>query len=558
MTKRIFRSIFSVALLVLLASLVIIFGILYSYYSDLQKTQLKAQTELAAKGIETAGEKYLSAIEELESESFRVTWIKEDGTVLFDSDKDPAAMDNHLERAEIKQALATGYGESSRYSTTQMERVLYSAKKLPDGSIIRLAVSQLTVLNLTMSMLQPVLIIIVVAVVLSLALASGVSKKIVEPLNRLNLDSPAANKGYEELMPLLRRLSNQQAQLTRQSADLRRKQDEFDTATKCMNEGLVLLNEAGNVVSVNRSAMRVLGAGEEIVGQNISAFPDAFKMNELLEAVKNNENAEGKAELNNLVYQLSLSPVRSGDTAAGYALLIHNITEKDKAEQMRREFTANVSHELKTPLHSISGCAELIASGMVKPEDIKGFASQIYSEAGRMIRLVDDIIKLSRLDEGANTMQKTDVDLYSLASDTVESLQSEAKGVGVKLTITGESAVINGIPQLLSGIIYNLCDNAIKYNRKNGAVSVNVKDSASEAVLTVSDTGIGIPSEYQERVFERFFRIDKSHSKEVGGTGLGLSIVKHSAKYHNARIELHSAVNIGTTVIVHFPKIPPK
>lgn len=554
MTKRIFRSIFSVAMLVLLASLVIIFGILYGYYSDLQKTQLRAQTELAAKGMEAAGEKYLNTIEAIETDSFRITWIMSDGTVLFDSEKDPAELENHIERAEIKQALATGYGESSRYSTTQMERVLYSAKKLPDGTVIRLSVSQLTVLNLTMSMLQPVLVIIVIAVILSLVLASGVSKKIVEPLNRLNLDFPASNKGYEELMPLLRRLSNQQAQLTLQGAELRRRQDEFDTATKCMNEGLVLLNEAGEIVSVNRAAMRFLGTDKAISGQNISAFPEEFRMSDLLESVKTEGNAEGKAELNNLVYQLSLSPVRSGDTQAGYALLIHNITEKDKAEQMRREFTANVSHELKTPLHSISGCAELIAGGMVKPEDIKGFAEQIYSEAGRMITLVDDIIKLSRLDEGVNNMQKTDVDLYALAKDTVESLKNEAKSAGIKLTLTGESAEISGIPQLLSGIIYNLCDNAIKYNRENGGVSVNVKNTDTEALLTVADTGIGIPAEHQERVFERFFRIDKSHSKEVGGTGLGLSIVKHSAKYHNARIELHSAVNIGTTIIVHFPK----
>ncbi len=551
MTKRIFRSIFTVAMLVLISSLVIIFGILYGYYSDLQKTQLKSQTELAAKGVEAAGEKYFDA---LDAESFRITWIKDDGTVLFDSEGTPSEMENHLERAEIKQALATGYGESSRYSTTQMERVLYSAKRLSDGTVIRLSVTQLTVLNLIMSILQPILIIVFVAVVLSISLASGVSKKIVEPLNRLDLDAPAANKGYEEIMPLLRRLSNQQSQLTRQSAELRRKQDEFDTATKCMNEGLVLINETGEIVSVNRAALRCFGTDTELVGKNISALPPEAGLDKLLEKVKQDGNAEGKAEIHNLVYELSLSPVRSGDVDAGYALLIHDITEKDKAEQMRREFTANVSHELKTPLHSISGCAELIAGGMVKPEDIKDFASQIYSEAGRMIRLVDDIIKLSRLDEGVNTMQKTDVDLYALASDVVESLKNEAKAVNVKLSLTGESSVISGIPQLLSGIIFNLCDNAIKYNRKNGSVSINVKDSGNETVLTVSDTGIGIPAEHQERVFERFYRIDKSHSKEVGGTGLGLSIVKHSAKFHNARIELHSAVNIGTTIKVHFPK----
>lgn len=551
MTKRIFRSIFTVAMLVLISSLVIIFGILYGYYSDLQKTQLKSQTELAAKGVEAAGEKYFDA---LDAESFRITWIKDDGTVLFDSEGTPSEMENHLERAEIKQALATGYGESSRYSTTQMERVLYSAKRLSDGTVIRLSVTQLTVLNLIMSMLQPILIIVFIAIVLSISLASGVSKKIVEPLNRLDLDAPAANKGYEEIMPLLRRLSNQQAQLTRQSAELRRKQDEFDTATKCMNEGLVLINETGEIVSVNRAALQCFGTDTELVGKNISVLPPEAGLDKLLEKVKQNGNAEGKAEIHNLVYELSLSSVRSGDVDAGYALLIHDITEKDKAEQMRREFTANVSHELKTPLHSISGCAELIAGGMVKPEDIKDFASQIYSEAGRMIRLVDDIIKLSRLDEGVNTMQKTDVDLYALASDVVESLKNEAKAVNVKLSLTGESSVISGIPQLLSGIIFNLCDNAIKYNRKNGSVSINVKDSGNETVLTVSDTGIGIPAEHQERVFERFYRIDKSHSKEVGGTGLGLSIVKHSAKFHNARIELHSAVNIGTTIKVHFPK----
>jgi two-component system phosphate regulon sensor histidine kinase PhoR len=436
MTKRIFRSIFVVAISVFLSSLVLFLGVLYSYFSTVQRVQLRMQTELAAKGVSDEGIAYFDGFEF--DNNLRVTWINADGTVIFDSKSDTSEMENHLEREEIKQAFAQGLGESSRYSLTLMERLLYCAQRLEDGTVLRLSIAQSTIIMLILGMAQPIAIIIAVALILSLVLAFGLSRKIVKPLNELNLDKPMENKGYDEIKPLLRRIESQQRQ-------------------------------------------------------------------------------------------------------------------RDELEQMRREFTANVSHELKTPLHTISGCAELLANGMVKPCDVAKFSTQIYSEAQRMIRLVEDIIKLSHLDEGATDMKREDVDLYAVAEDTVKILSSSAEEAGIQMNLEGEKAVINGIPQLLQGIIYNLCDNAIKYNREGGLVTVSVKNEEHQVQLSVSDTGIGIPIEHQERIFERFYRVDKSHSKKIGGTGLGLSIVKHAARLHNASIKVHSEVGVGTTIVVSFP-----
>jgi len=386
-----------------------------------------------------------------------------------------------------------------------------------------------------------------------IALAHALSRRIVKPLAELDPDAAAWEGEYEELRPLLHHLRNQRVELGRRAAELVRKSDEFRAATDCMNEGMVLFGERGGVISINRAASEILGVDRTAYG-SIGSIERAPEIGELLEKSKRGERAERIIERNNLSYQLNVSPIVSEDSTVGFALLIFDVTERERSEQMRREFTANVSHELKTPLHSISGCAELLVRDMVRPEDVGQFAGQIYAESARMIRLVDDIIKLSRLDEGAEDTGRSEVELYSLAQTVVGELAPEAERAAVTLTLAGGAATLWGIPQMLWMIVYNLCDNAIKYNREGGSVTVTVAAAENEILLSVRDTGIGIPPEHQARVFERFYRVDKSHSKEVGGTGLGLSIVKHAARLHSARVEMESAPGKGTTITLRFPK----
>ena len=550
MTKRIFRSIFFVTLGVFLASVVLFMGVLFEYFTGIQRKQLRMQTTLAAQGVENEGMQYF---EGLETNDFRITWINNDGAVIYDTDTESDSMENHLEREEIKQALETGEGESSRYSVTLMERSFYCAKKLSDGTVLRLSVAQSTLLTLTLGMLQPIIIIFILALILSLVFASRLSKKIVQPLNEINLDDPLKNDCYDELAPLLGRIKSQQRQIARQSDELKRKQQEFEAVTNGMTEGIVLLNSKNDILSINPSAMNLLGVDSSSVGDNIISVNRTPELQELLAKSDEGKRSEKILELCGGKYQVDASPILYDEKIIGTVLLFLDVTEKEKAEQIRREFTANVSHELKTPLHTISGCAELMTNGIAKQEDIPKFASQIYSEAQRMIRLVEDIIKLSHLDEGAEDMKRENVDIYSVASETVDNLIPVAEKSDVDITLEGTSAVINGIPQLISAIIFNLCDNAIKYNKKGGKVLVSVKSEDNKAVLTVSDNGIGISEEDSERIFERFYRVDKSHSKEIGGTGLGLSIVKHAARLHNATIDLQSKLNEGTIITVTFP-----
>ena len=551
MTKRIFRAICLVALAVFLASVTLIMGILYDYFSRVQLDQLRIEAGLAARGVEENGADYFDG---LDTQSYRITWIGADGTVLFDSTSDADVMENHLDREEVKQAIASGYGHSSRYSSTLMERLLYSAQRLNDGSVIRLSITQNSVLTIVLGMIQPVLLVSLVAVILALVLSSRVSKSVVRPLNELNLDEPLNNEGFDELSPLLRRIDSQQRQLKGQALELRQKQDEFLAVTSNMSEGLVLLNAGGTILSINNAALNILGADKSCVGEDILTVNRSLEMQKLLEQAKEGNRSETKLCLSGREYQLDASPIIGGGNTRGVALLLFDITERENAEQLRREFTANVSHELKTPLHSISGCAELMKNGMVRPEDTARFAGQIYSEAQRLIHLVEDIIHLSRLDEGAEDMQRERIDLFALSGSVIDSLGNEAKENKVSLELCGGPAYVWGVRQLVSGMVYNLCDNAIKYNRENGSVKLSVSCEGEYSVLNVSDTGIGIPPEHQSRVFERFYRVDKSHSKEVGGTGLGLSIVKHSAMVHNAKIDLQSTAGKGTSITVRFPK----
>ncbi len=551
MTRRIFRTVFFVAVGVFLASVALFMTVLYDYFSAVGQNQLKMQTELAAQGVQHEGSGYFEA---LETKNYRITWIGTDGKVLYDSASDADEMENHFEREEVKEALAEGYGQSARYSSTLTERYLYSAKRLPDGTVIRMSVTQNSLLVLTLGMLQPIFVIFAVVIVLSVILASRLSKKIVKPLNELNLDEPLNNENYDELSPLLRRIDSQQKEIKRQKRKLERKQSEFDAVIKEMSEGIVLLNSKGVILALNRAAAELLEADTFDAGKDILTVNRRPELTELLRKAQSGEHSEAVMDFKSGIYQLSASPVVSDGKVIGTVLLMFDATEKERNEQIRREFTANVSHELKTPLHAILGSAELMTNGMVKAEDIPAFSGRIYTETQRMIRLVEDIIKLSHLDEGAGDMKREETDLLCIADSVVQSLKPEAEISGVTIELGGEKSVIQGIPQLLESIVYNLCDNAIKYNRRGGSVSVEVKNENEFAVLTVADTGIGIPAEHQQRIFERFYRVDKSHSKEIGGTGLGLSIVKHAARLHGAEIDLKSVVDAGTTVTMNFPK----
>ncbi len=551
MTKRIFRSICLVALTVFLASVILIMGVLYEYFSNALQAQLKMQTLLAAQGVTNEGIAYF---QDLQVKNYRISWIDTEGNVIFDSASDTAEMENHLEREEVREALSSGYGESRRYSATLMERSFYSAQKLDDGTILRLSISQNSILTLLLGMTQPICIIFVIALILSIVLAIQVSKKIVKPLNEIDLDNPLSNEGYDELSPFLRRIDSQQKQLRGQKAELLQKENELNTIIGSMNEGMILLNQKGKIISINPAARKLLDADTDCIGSDMLSLCRNLELQEILTKALHGERGENIIRLHGESYQIDADPITSENIVKGAALFFFNVTEKEKAEQIRREFTANVSHELKTPLHSISGYAELLKNDMVKEHDKIPFAGKIYDETGRMIRLVEDIITLSHLDEGAGDMQRETIDLYTLAERALQSLKPQADSACVALELSGIPAVLNGIPQLLYSIVYNLCDNAIKYNHENGNVMVNIQHKNGTVVLSVEDTGIGIAYEHQERIFERFYRVDKSHSKAVGGTGLGLSIVKHAAKIHNARVEVKSHVGKGTMVIVTFPK----
>ena len=551
MNKRIFRSFCLASLGVMLVSALLFLGILYPYFTNLLRSQLRAQTELAAQGVSHEGADFFT---DLNSADYRITWIQSDGSVLYDSETESAQMDNHLQRTEIQDALADGMGESSRYSSTLMERSFYCAKLLPDGTILRLSVARSSAFQLLLGMLPSILLVLGIALLLSLFFAHRLSRVIVEPLNSLNLEDPLNNEGYDELSPLLRRIDAQQRQIRQQDASLRKAQREFEAVTTGMAEGIVLINREKTILSINPAAMKLFRTDASAVGACILSVNRSLELQELLQLAEKGRHAEKILEFEGGTYQFDASPVFSDGTLSGIILLMLDVTEKEQSEQMRREFTANVSHELKTPLHTISGCAELLAEGVVREADVPKFSRQIYTEAQRMIRLVEDIIHLSHLDEGAGDMQWEAVDLYALAAQTVQELTPMAQAARIELTLTGESATVPGIRQLLSGILHNLCDNAVKYNRAGGSVTVTVADLPDHAALTVADTGIGIPPEDQERIFERFYRVDKSHSREIGGTGLGLSIVKHAVRLHNAALSLSSIPERGTTITVRFPK----
>ena len=550
MTKRIFRSILGVSLAVLLASLVLIVGVLHGYFQDRVSGELESLAEYIAHGVEENGTDYLT--EDLPG-SYRITWVDADGTVLFDNRQDPEEMGNHAQREEIREALILGKGHAVRYSDTLSQQTLYAAQRLADGTVLRVSSAQYSVWVLVLQALQPVALMMLLAFILAMALASRVARQLVEPINAIDLNDPAGSETYEELTPLLSKLRSQQRQIQRQMRDLKRRQEEFTAITENMSEGFLVIDQETRVLTYNSAVLRLLYAQvptEE--GESVYALNREAGFRRCVEEALAGRRCEQLLEKDDDCRQIIASPVEQDGQIAGAVLVILDVTEKEQRERLRREFTANVSHELKTPLTAISGIAEIMQGGMVKPEDIRDFAGDIYQEARRLIALVEDILRLSQLDEGAESLEREPVELLALSQEVARRLEPAARSAGVSVEVWG--APVQGVRRVLDEMIYNLCENAIKYNRTGGRVTLTVGQGAEGPEVTVADTGIGIPPEDQSRVFERFYRVDKSHSKEIGGTGLGLSIVKHGALLHNAQIYLNSQVDRGTSIRISFPK----
>mgnify|MGYP004619344629 FL=1 len=549
MTKKIFKSILIVAGTVLLASIVIIMGCLYEYFSNIQKDKLADELDIAASAVELYGTDYLKNID---SERYRITWIQADGKVIYDTQAGADSMENHADRQEVKQALAEGEGSSSRYSDTLMEKTSYYARLLDDGSVLRVSTTYATAGLLVLGMLQPILVVLIAALVLSGILARRISKRIVEPMNSIDLDRPLENDTYEELSPLLNRINQQHKEIEMQMRYLKQRTDEFTQITESMKEGLILLDNTGNILSINEAAQNILETDSDCIGQSFLSIERSRNINNAIQSAFEEGHSEIYAQYGSREYQVDISRIESGGETVGAVLLAFDITEQQNAQRNRREFTANVSHELKTPLQGIIGSAELIENGMVKPEDMPRFTGHIRKEASRLVTLIEDIIRLSQLDEGRQ-MPSEQVDLFELAYEVKSVLEGACEAKHINMKLMGEHVSIDGVKRLLYEIIYNLCDNAVKYNNEGGIADIDISSDEKNAYITVRDSGIGIPQDQQERVFERFYRVDKSHSKESGGTGLGLSIVKHAVSYHNGTVSMKSEPGNGTEIRVALP-----
>lgn len=550
MHKKIFRSSFLTVFLVLIATIALLIGSLFHFFEGQLQRELKNEAEFLSQAVEKNG---LAFFNGFHSSNNRVTLVDKDGTVLFDSKVDAASLDNHKERKEIKEAMKTGSGISVRQSETLTEKTVNYAVRLSDRRVLRISVNQYTVVSILLELLHPFLWILAAAFALTLFLSSRVSKTIIKPMNALDLEWPENNDTYEELTPLLKKISEQKQTIAAQLADAKKKQNEFRLITENMSEGFFVIDQEENLLTYNSAALDLLGIASPADG-NVLTFCRTRSFREVITKALSGTKAESVMTQEEHSYSLIANPVFEGDLVIGAVVVILDITEREKRETLRREFTANVSHELKTPLTSISGFAELMKAGDVPPETVVDFSESIYNEARRLVALVNDIIKLSELDGKQVPFQQEPVDLYQLSEETIHHLGSEARKKGVSLRVTGESAKVIGVRGILDEMIYNLCDNAIKYNRKNGTVEIVVKEDENSVILAVRDTGIGIPAAHQSRVFERFYRVDKSHSRKVGGTGLGLAIVKHGAIYHNAKIRLKSTEGEGTVITVYFDK----
>lgn len=553
MTRKIFQSIIAVVISVLLLSLALITGVLYNHFETTMLDQLRTTAQFAEQGVEQEGMAYFDS---LHAQNCRVTWIAADGTVKYDNRSNPKTMENHADRQEVREAMENDSGTSVRRSSTLSEHTMYYAKRLSDGTVLRLSMSQRSVLFLMGGMLSPLVFIFLAACLLAGVLSYRVSKKIVKPLSEIDLKHPEQVETYDELSPFLQRIAAQNREIDARMAEIRKQQQEFSMITENMSEGLFVVDRNYQILSYNKSAMQIFGMDPRQEHENLLAVNRSEGFRNAVDSALKGHHAQENLELNGRVYQIIANAVCQPDFAedmVGAVILVLDVTEKEAQEQYRREFTANVSHELKTPLTSISGIAEIIRNGIVKPEDIPHFAGKIYDESQRLITLIGDIIKLSRLDENQVPMERETVDMLEMARDVVQQLSSVARKSGVTLVANGSHGQVQGVRQVLGEMVYNLCENAVKYNRAGGRVWVDVQQVADRVVLRVKDTGIGIPAAEQGRIFERFYRVDKSHSKAVGGTGLGLSIVKHGAALHHATISVSSEPEQGTEITLTFP-----
>ena len=551
MTKRIFTSIILASVIVLLASGGLTMGVLYNHFGNQLEEELRTEAEFLSIAVENEG---MGAFDSIPSEAERITYIDTDGTVLFDNRSNADDMENHLDREEIQEAMEDGSGMAVRESDTLSQRTLYYALRLADGTVLRVSSTQYSLPGLLGGMIQPLLIILILMLILAGFLASRLAKNIVNPLNRLDLDHPEENQTYEEVAPLLTKINRQQKSLQAEIADAKRQQEEFSIITDNMEEGFLVIDSHTEVLSYNSSALRLLGAREQDARQSVLALNRSESFQRTVEKVLGGQHVISNQEFQGITCQVAANPVFQEGKVTGAVILILDVTEKMKGEQMRREFTANVSHELKTPLTSISGFAEIINDGFVKPEDTKKFAGRIFKEAQRLITLVNDVIKISQLDEGKLPYEKEEVDLYEAVRETFLRIEDHAKAEGVHLYLYGPHIKSNTVKTILDEIIYNLCVNGIKYNKKGGSLTVTISQEGEKPVVTVEDTGIGISEEDQKRIFERFYRVDKSHSKAIGGTGLGLSIVKHGTMFLGADMKVESTLGEGSKFILILPE----
>lgn len=551
MTKKIFKSTVLVSASVLILGIAFVMGILYQYFGKQLNSELEKEAQYLSYGIEAQGQEFLEQIKNTDS---RITYMDETGTVLFDNEADPSEMENHENREEVQEALSKGRGSAVRMSDTLSQNTVYYALRLSDNSVIRVSSTQYSVFALILQLVQPTLCIIFVMLILAGIFASRIAGKIVEPINELNLEKPEENEAYEEVAPLLSKINRQNRQIRTQLEEARRSQEEFSIITENMQEGLLVIDPYTMILSGNSSAWKIFQVSQSLVGQSVYSLDRDEEFRKVIEEVLAGKHGNTLLRLDQEFVQLIANPVEREGKTVGAVLLLMNETEKVQRENLRREFSANVSHELKTPLTSISGFAEIIQDGFVKEEDIKKFAGRIYREAQRLIRLVEDTIKISQLDEGENPYEWENTDLYLIAKNVCSNLKEIAEKKDVHLYIDGERMICRTVRPILEEVLYNLCDNGIKYNKQNGTVTISLIDLGDDIQIAVEDNGIGIPREDRNRVFERFYRVDKSHSKEIGGTGLGLSIVKHGVGFLGGTLGMISEENKGTRITITLPK----
>ena len=555
MSKRIFRGIFLVSLVTILITLIFIITALTRYFDRQLEIELKSQAKYISSAVNDEGMAYFDSLSETGTADSRVTWIAGDGTVLYDSIGDEASMENHIKREEVQEAMQSGTGESIRYSRTLSEKTVYYATLLSDGSVLRVSSEQRGVLVILLGLLSPIIAIVLIAAAIAAFLSRTISKNIVKPINEIDLDKPYTADKYEELSPLLRKINNQNELIKEQMEELTRKQREFSLITENMNEGLLIIDSNAEVLSYNSAVKRMFDIKDESGVKNALMINRSSEFIDVIQKALDGRHSEHEMEYNGGYLLLIASPVMHDLKTDGAIIIMLDITEKQMRDELRRSFTSNVSHELKTPLTTIYGVADMLRSGLVKQEDIPRFANDIYAESGRMITLINDIIKLSKLDEESGLQEeKIRVDMYAVAKMTIKRLESTAAKKNVKLTTKGNlgTSYVWGVESMLEDVVYNLCDNSIKYNKENGSVEIEVSNSDGMVHVSVSDTGIGVPKNDMERIFERFYRVDKSHSRNIGGTGLGLSIVKHVVNYHEGSIDIESEEGKGTKITVSF------